>query len=107
MIMNYKRFFSQNWSRLALLAVTVALMGCTSTQTTRFHVAVANIDQEDPELKFYRVTIRAKASNVSAALQTGFYDANAVRELYGEVRTNAPSAGRNQIGTHQFLFDPG
>src|SRR6185295_4892854 len=90
-----------------VFAATVVLTGCTSTQSTRFHVAVADVDVPDPELKFYRVTIRAKSSNVKATLHTGFYDANAVRQLYGEVQKGDSGIGaKGKVGTHQFVFDP-
>lgn len=80
--------------------------GCSTRQTTRFHVAVADIDSPQPEVKFYRVTIAAKASNVKATLHTGFYDADAVRQLYGDVqKTDVKPGPKGTIGTHQFVFD--
>jgi hypothetical protein len=90
---------------LALLGLV--LTGCTTQQKVRFHLAVANIDSDNPDLKFYRVTIKAKASNVKSDLQAGYYDANAVRQLYGTISTNVatPQDG-SRIGTHQFVFDP-
>lgn len=97
---------------LASMALGLMLTGCTTKQAMRFHLAVANIDSPNPDLKFYRVTIQTKASNVKSDLQTGFYDANAVRQLYGNVSSNAAAfaAGSRQdgsrVGMHQFLFNP-
>lgn len=70
------------------------------------HVAVADIDSPDPEVKFYRITIRAKSSNVKTDLQTGYFDANAVRRLYGEVKKPAESASApSKAGTHSFYYN--
>jgi len=90
----------------ALLAVPLLSTGCGSTQRMRLHVAVADVDDPNPAIKFYRVNIRARSSNVKTDLQTGYYDANAVRQLYGEVKkpaeiSNVPS----KVGTHQFVYN--
>lgn len=99
----------RNKFNIAGIALGAALLfcGCSSTQSMRFHVAVADIDSPNPDLKFYRVTIRAKSSNVKASLQTGFFDANAVRQLYGQVeKREVESAASAKVGSHQFIFDP-
>jgi hypothetical protein len=101
---------TKQFALLAVFAGTVFLSlfasGCSSTQVSRFHVAVADVNDPNPKVKFYRITIQAKASNVHATLQSGFYDANAVRQLYGEVRnsgTDSPTS--DQVGVHQYVYN--
>lgn len=95
------------WRGAVGLATALLLAGCGSTQKLRLHLAIAEVDRPNPEVKFYRVNIRARASNVKTSFETGYYDANALRELYGEVKkpaqATAPPPG---LGTHQFVFNP-
>lgn len=91
---------------IAALAVAFLAAGCGSTQRMRLHVAVADVDDPNPTIKFYRVNIRARSSNVKTDLQTGYYDANAVRKLYGEVKKPAePGTAPSKVGTHQFVYN--
>ena len=90
-----------------VLAAIFIFTGCASTHSSmRLHVAVADVDSANPEIKFYRVTIDAKSSNKKATLQTGYYDADAVRQLFGEVKKkDVASASSPRSGGHSFVFD--
>jgi hypothetical protein len=90
---------------IASLTVALLATGCGSTQRMRLHVAVADVDDPNPAIKFYRINIRARSSNVKTDLQTGYHDANAVRQLYGEVKKSAePGTAPSKVGTHQFVY---
>lgn len=90
----------------AVLSIAMLGTGCGSTQRMRMHVAVADVDAADPSVKFYRINIRARSSNVKSDLQTGYYDAGAVRHLYGEVKKPAEAGTTpSKVGTHQFVYN--
>jgi len=75
-----------------------ALPGCTSYQSMRLHYAVVNIDEPNPQVKFYRVTLRGYSSNVKANMNTGYYDANTLRYLYGDVQRDSGSGSATGAG---------
>lgn len=92
---------------ILLLAAALLGSGCATRQVMRFHVAAADVEAPNPELKFYRITIKSKASNQKASLETGWYDARAVRELYGEVASGGVPRNQNAVpGQHRFLLNP-
>lgn len=97
---------------LLLLAfvTSMVLTGCTSTNHQRFYFAAAEVDNpEQTALKFYRVNIKAKSANKNLKLHTGFYDANAVRQLYGNV-PNPDAKGTeftSTSGPRQLYFNEG
>lgn len=77
----------------ATMLVLIALAsGCASTQYQQHYLAAADIEDEDPTLSYYRVTSKAKVNNKEMEFLAGFYDANAVRQLYGQV---GPAPGGN------------
>jgi hypothetical protein len=85
------------------------LSACSTHQRNQFYLAVADADDPSPtpSVKMYRITIDARSNNVKAHLQTGFYNANAVRRLFGQVESdaNAPPS-TTAAGTTEFLLDP-
>ncbi len=76
-----------------LLAVSAAgllpMLGCCHTAEMRLYLAAADISDPTPKLKFYRVTVRGNSQFVKSYLQTGFYDAEALHLLFGEVPKTA------------------
>jgi len=68
-------------------AVATFAMSCTSTQKNTIYYAAVDVDDDkEPAVTLYRLKIRGESSMVGATMQSGFYDANAVRALYGEVK---------------------
>ncbi|MCL4694026.1 MAG: hypothetical protein KJ060_16125 [Candidatus Hydrogenedentes bacterium] len=63
----------------------LVLVGCQTKAQQQLYFAATDLDDSDPRLKFYRITIKGKSRNMNSHLETGFYDASAVRGLYGEV----------------------
>ena len=102
----------QALSTMLVLVGFVFFTGCAMRSENRIHLAVADVDSTNSTLKFYRVTVKAKSSNKNAALQTGFFDANAVRDLFGEVKKPETSnesvsiKGGSSIGSYSFRYDP-
>lgn len=112
------------------------MAGCGSA-STQYYFAAANLDDatKKPKVTFYRVTFEGSSFGAKSSLQQGFYDANALHELFGEVKkpdppgkgsTNATSsagAGKKQAagvaaappapretvstasGTYQLMYD--
>lgn len=77
---------AQLLARFALVACLL-LAGCATSQEMQIHLAAANVDRDDanPTVKFYRLTIKGSSTNTKSNLETGFYDAAALRTLYGDV----------------------
>ncbi len=82
---------------LAAVALVVAVFtcaaGCTSTQENTWYFAAAQIPTHDAaeankpvQLKFYRVKVKAYALNGKTELLTGLYPADALHDLFGEVK---------------------
>jgi hypothetical protein len=84
------------------------LLGCTTSDNNTIYFASANISPDKPTLTFYRVKIKGKSTLMKTDLQTGFYDANAVRALFGEVAKD--TSGKNDytgLGQYQLIFENG
>jgi len=89
---------------ISLVAVSFMLLlvtGCATVSENRLHVAVADIDEDNPSLKFYRITIRASAINKDANLHTGFFDAKMLRDYLGEVPMVSQSVAPAPIAAQQ------
>jgi hypothetical protein len=73
------------------------------------YLAAANLDAKPPTLKFYRINIKAKATNKNAEFQSGYYDANALRSLFSEVTKDASGTGQKDArpGTYNMTFKDG
>ncbi len=90
-----------------LLALLV--LGCQTATTQRMYFAAVNVDEDNPTVKFYRISINAKARNLTADYRAGFYNATAVRELYGEVPppgTSQPPDATTNAGQFMVAYDP-
>ncbi len=96
--------------RIGFLAVVAVLAaGCMTMQTQRVYFAAADLNDNNPcpSLKFYRATIKAKAMNKKTHYQSGFYNANAVRELFSEVSfpTQGTPVSTTNPGAYSLAFD--
>lgn len=58
----------------------------------RFHFAAADLAEDHPHLTFYRVTVRGVSGMSTSHLLTGFYDANALHDLFGKVESPQTAA---------------
>ena len=80
-----------------LMVTMIASSGCT-TSTMRSYFASIDLDSTDPkgpEISFYRVSVRGSSFLVKSSFQSGFYDAEALHVLFGEVKKPEPApAGR-------------
>jgi len=115
------------WFLPTSLPLLLLSMGCSQQNNVRYF-AVADISPStqpssdaddisetmaDPSIsiKFYRVTISSGALFEQTNLQTGFYPATALHDLYGDVsqsNTNGGSEdGSSESNTFQIAFDPG
>lgn len=78
----------------------LGLAGCASRQFEQHIFAATELEGQNPVVKFYRISIKAKARNMKTSYQAGFYDADAVRSLFGEVRKQEDESGTlQQAGT--------
>ncbi len=68
-------------------------VGCVSGQSTRYYFAAADLDHDNSDLKFYRVTVKGCSVNTKSNMQTGWYDAEALHDLFGQV--GAPTKTEN------------
>jgi hypothetical protein len=69
-----------------------AIAGCTKSEMT-YHFAAADLAEANPHLTFYRLTIKGCSGAETSHLQTGYYDANALHELFGEVSDKSSGSG--------------
>jgi hypothetical protein len=96
-------------SALLGLLLLSAAAGCSSKQDNTWFFAVARVPrpgvptdehlttqancESGVHLKFYRVRVKGEALNAEAQLQTGFYPAQALHDLYSEVKaTSEPTS---------------
>lgn len=84
---------------LGWLGLSAVLQGCTTSQEMRLHYAVVNVDEAKPQIKFYRLTLRGSSSNLKSSMTTGYYDANTLRYLYGDVLSGSGSGNAGTNGT--------
>jgi hypothetical protein len=101
-------------ARLALIGAMLVcgasgLTGCQSAQT-QYIFATADLDDHSPtpKLTFYRVKFDGSARNVKASYQAGFYDADALRQLFGEVSKPSDAAKevrKNPTGSYLLRYD--
>jgi hypothetical protein len=105
---------------LGVFTVFLLLGGCGSA-STQYYFAAADLNApgDDPELTFYRVTFDANSFLEKATLTQGFYDAEALHQLFGEVKKpsegesaadpeNAADNGTETVksGEYTLQFDP-
>src|SRR5262249_50191186 len=95
------------WGYFRLLIVTLLLTGCSGVWTQHYF-AMVDLDDPNRDLTFYRVTINADSFLMTSQYSSGFYDADALHQLFGEVkRTDAavgkPGSGTLQAGTLQLM----
>lgn len=69
---------------ISFVSAAVSL-GCQTSQSTRYYFAAASMDDANPTVKFYRVTVSGCSFNSRAEMQTGWYDAAALHDLFGQV----------------------
>jgi len=94
--------------RLGAVAICAAIIaavlgGCVSTQRSQMYFAAVDVDDENPEVKYYRVTTQARASNKKLEYVAGFHDAKAVRQLYGKVSSDGGEASNS---VRMVVFNP-
>jgi hypothetical protein len=53
---------------------------------------MADLNAPERELAFYRITINASSFLTTSQYNAGFYDANALHQLFGEVKSPSPPA---------------
>lgn len=90
-----------------VLFITCLLQGC-SGPTTRYYFATADLDDESgtPRLTYYRVTVTGHSVNVKSSFQTGFYDAEALHQLFGEVKKpESTTRPAYSTGSYQLKFN--
>lgn len=87
------------WLCIVMLCGAAGMTGCQSAKT-QYIFATADLDDRSstPKLTFYRVKFDGEARNVKASYQAGFYDAEALRQLFGEVSKPADTTAE----VHQF-----
>lgn len=95
----------------AVLICIPAIAGCTKSEMI-YHFAAADLAEPNPHLTFYRLTIKGCSGAETSKLQTGYYDANALHELFGEVSDKNAGSGvqtsnQTHVGEVLVEFDPG
>src|SRR5688572_23421721 len=78
-----------------LIAIIGTALSCTTVQRQQLYFAAAGIDDPDPTVKYYRVTIQARSTNAEMGYNAGFHDGQAVRALFGEV--DKSTSGSSQL----------
>lgn len=95
-LMNLKpnHSFKPKYPPLLLFILAVFLTGCYGVSTKHYF---ATVDLDDPErsLTFYRVTIDASSFLTTSEYSAGFYDVDALHQLYGEVKKPESAAVKN------------
>lgn len=81
---------------LALIALTTS--GCQTSTFAQHYFAAVDLDSGRPTLQLYRVTVNAKSTLVTSSYHAGFFDAEALQELFGVV-AKAPDGARAQGGS--------
>lgn len=89
-----------HWDRLALLIVAIALSACSGV-STQHYFAMADLNDPNQDLTFYRLTINADSFLTTSQYSSGFYDADALHQLFGEVKKPEPAGGKAGPGTLQ------
>ncbi len=74
---------------LTLFLAALLLAGCYGV-TSQHYFAIADLDSPTRELTFYRAKVSARSFLTKSEYSAGFYDANALRQLYGEVKNPNP-----------------
>jgi hypothetical protein len=85
------------WDTVALLIAALALSGCSGVSTGHYF-AVVDLDDPNSELTFYRVNINADSFLTTSQYSSGFYDADALHQLFGEVKTQESTGTKSQNG---------
>ncbi len=98
--MNLAHSVKLRWGCFSLLIVTLFLTGCYGV-STQHYFAMADLNDPNQDLTFYRVTINAKSFLTTSQYSSGFYDADALHQLFGEVKKPEPAGGKAGFGTLQ------
>lgn len=104
------------------ISLGIIAMGCARVQT-RYFFASAGLDDKtnSPKLTFYRVTLTGESFGEKSSLQEGFYNADALHQLFGEVSQPKPQSnattqpGETSTGPQlatangaaELIYDPG
>ncbi len=81
----------RRWNCAALLLALACSSGCYGVSSSHYF-AMADLNAPDRELTFYRITIKASSFLTTSQYNAGFYDANALHQLFGEVKSPTPPA---------------
>ena len=85
-------------NRYWLLLLGLLLGGCATSQTQTLYFAAADANEPNPTIKFYRVKIETHAFNKTTQFVPGYYDATALRALFGTVDpSNGPNLKDNTV----------
>jgi hypothetical protein len=95
----------------ALGALAAAPTGCTksSMQFTFAAIDGGSKSADPPHLDFYRLKVKASSGNARSDLQTGYYKASALHQLFGQVNSDDASVkngSNNRAGQVVVRFDP-
>jgi hypothetical protein len=92
-----KSWLHAGWSSIAVGLSAVTLAACYGVSTGHYF-AVVDLDDPDSELTFYRVTINANSFLTTSQYNAGFYDADALHQLFGEVRKPDSTGTKSEDG---------
>ena len=84
----------------SLLIVTLSFTGCSGVWTQHYF-AMVDLDDPNRDLSFYRVTVNAESFLTTSQYSSGFYDAEALHQLFGEVKKPEANGGKAGSGTLQ------
>ena len=103
------------------IVVLIGFLGCAKSEMV-FHFAAIDANPktltagnhqspapgDHATLKFYRVRIKGESMNGRADLQTGFYNADALHQLFGDVSEENAKSRTNHEGFGQVIvqYDP-
>ena len=77
---------SRPWVRVVIMALGIpGIAGCFGVSQEHYF-AVADLNSPDRELTFYRVKISATSRLTTSQYTSGFYDADALHQLFGQVK---------------------
>ena len=85
---------------VSLLIMTLLFTGCSGVWTQHYF-AMVDLDDPNRDLTFYRVTVNAESFLTTSQYSSGFYDAEALHQLFGEVKKPEANGGKAGSGTLQ------
>jgi hypothetical protein len=98
--LSHKHPVKLRYSYVSLLIVTLFFAGCSGVWTQHYF-AMVDLDDPNRDLTFYRITINADSFLTTSQYSSGFYDADALHQLFGEVKRPDAAAGKAGSGTLQ------